>query len=91
MGTYQVFSRETLSSFKTLAEQCRYLLSCKITTTKVIHETKPVVLQARVGDFLLPVFCNGGEYQTIQKAVFWLKTQATNYLNAATRSQQGVN
>ena len=91
MSTYQVFSRETLSSFKTLAEQCRYLLSCKITTTKATHETKPAVLQARVGDFLLPVFCSGDEYQTIQKAVCWLKTQATNYLNAATRSQQGVN
>ncbi|WP_193050127.1 hypothetical protein [Pseudoalteromonas undina] len=86
MNTYQAFSRETLSSFKTLAEQCRYLLSCKISAT-----ASGKALQARVGDFDLPVYCNGDEYQTIQKAVFWLKTQATNYLNAATRSQQGVN
>lgn len=90
MSAYQVFSRETLSSFKTLAEQCRYLLSCKITTRKAIFGLDPV-LQARVGDFDLPVYCNGDEYQTIQKAVYWLKTQATNYLKAATRSQQGVN
>ena len=90
MSTYQVFSREKLSSFKTLAEQCRYLLSCKITTRKAIFGLNPV-LQARVGDFDLPVYCSGDEHQTIQKAVYWLKTQATNYLKAATRSQQGVN
>lgn len=82
MNTYQAFSRETLSSFKTLAEQCRYLLSCKISAT-----ASGKALQARVGDFLLPVFCNGDEYQTIQKAVFWLKTQAANYLNAAKQQE----
>lgn len=82
MTTYQAFSRETLSSFKTLAEQCRYLLSCKISAT-----ARGKALQARVGDFLLPVFCNGDEYQTIQKAVFWLKTQAVNYLNAAKQQE----
>tara|TARA_R110000796_G_scaffold41078_5_gene101407 strand:- start:2916 stop:3161 length:246 start_codon:yes stop_codon:yes gene_type:complete len=78
MDAYNTFSRETLSSFKTLAEQCRYLLSCKITAAASGN-----TLQARVGDFALPVFCNGDEYQTIQKAVYWLKTQAANYLNAA--------
>jgi len=86
MNTYQAFSRETLSSFKTLAEQCRYLLSCKITTRKAVFGFGPV-LQARVGDFDLPVYCNGDEYQTIQKAVFWLKTQAANYLNAAKQQE----
>ncbi|WKD23588.1 hypothetical protein NDQ71_00305 [Pseudoalteromonas sp. KG3] len=82
MSTYQVFSRETLSGFKTLAEQCRYLLSCKISAT-----ANGKALQARVGDFDLPVYCNGDEYQTIQKAVFWLKTQAANYLNAAKQQE----
>lgn len=78
MDAYNTFSREKLSSFKTLAEQCRYLLSCKITTAASGN-----TLQARVGDFALPVFCNGDEHQTKQKAVYWLKTQAANYLNAA--------
>ena len=87
MTTYQVFSRETLASFNTLAEQCRYLLSCKITTTRATNSVKPAVLQAKVSDFLLPVYCVGDEFQTIQKAVLWLKTQATNYLNAAKQQE----
>ena len=82
MTTYQAFSRETLANFKTLAEQCRYLLSCKISAT-----ANGKALQARVGDFLLPVFCSGDEFQTIQKAVLWLKTQAANYLNAAKQQE----
>ena len=76
MHQYTEFCRETLFKHRTLAEQAEYLLSCEITTRKALQGLEPC-LQAVVSDFQLPVYCQGDEKQTIQKAVLWLKEHAS--------------
>ena len=90
MSTYQIFDQATYNALPNLAAKAEYLLTCQISTKEAVNcksvEFEPC-LQAVVGELPLPIYCQGNESQTIQKAVYWLKTQA---LSKPQQQAQGV-
>ena len=90
MSTYQVFDQNTYNALPNLATKAEYLLKCQIGTKDAVNcqsvEFEPC-LQAFVGELPLPIYCHGTENQTIQNAVYWLKTQA---LSKSQQQAQGV-
>ena len=79
MSTYKIFNQATYNALPNLAAKAEYLLTCQISTKEAVNcqsvEFEPC-LQAVIGELPLPIYCHGNESQTIQKAVYWLKTQA---------------
>ena len=79
MSTYQIFDQNTYNALPNLAAKAEYLLTCQISVKEAVNcqsvEFEPC-LQAFVGELPLPIYCHGNENQTIQQAVYWLKTHA---------------
>ena len=79
MSTYQIFNQNTYNALPNLAAKAEYLLTCQISAKEAVNcqsvEFEPC-LQAFVGELPLPIYCHGNENQTIQQAVYWLKTHA---------------
>ena len=90
MSTYQIFDQNMYNALPNLATKAEYLLKCQIGTKEAVNcksvEFEPC-LQAFVGELPLPIYCHGNENQTIQKAVYWLRTQA---LSKPQQQAQGV-